>query len=338
MLMINGVPILTSIIEIIYELKNQLALSGVNRFKDIKETLYNINVTCPFHKEGQEQKPSFGILLQDKVYGNRIVKTGTCSCFTCKVKISFAEMVSNCFGYDDKGVFGADWVLDHFTSVEFEDREVVNFNFDRDVVEIESDVQEYVKEEELFKYRYYHDYMFKRGLTKQIIEKFDVGFEKSFQLKDDDGNVLNTYDCITFPVWDEPGNCIFIARRSITGKSFNYPNNVDIPVYGLNFITSEIKEVIVCESIINCLTCWGWGLPAIALLGTGNYNQYDLLEKSHIRKFKLAFDGDTAGRRGVIRFKKQLCGTKMVTFFKIPEKKDVNDLTKEQFTSLIDFR
>ena len=30
---------------------------------------------------------------------------------------------------------------------------------------------------------YYHDYMFKRGLTEELIEKYDIGYDPKFKLK-----------------------------------------------------------------------------------------------------------------------------------------------------------
>ena len=61
MFSVNGNPILQSEKSVIIELRNRAALSGLNIFKDIKESGQDIMVNCPFHKFGQERKPSFGI-------------------------------------------------------------------------------------------------------------------------------------------------------------------------------------------------------------------------------------------------------------------------------------
>ena len=46
------------------------------------------------------------------------------------------------------------------------------------------------------------------------------------------------------------------------------------------------------------------------------------------------FDGDSAGRKGADRFKKNVKG-KLLTDIHLPEGKDVNDLSKEEFLDLL---
>ena len=54
-----------NLIDIIRELKEQLAINGIFLFNKIKELPEDIMVSCPFHKEGQEKKPSCGIRKED---------------------------------------------------------------------------------------------------------------------------------------------------------------------------------------------------------------------------------------------------------------------------------
>lgn len=105
----------------------------------------------------------------------------------------------------------------------------------------ETDKIEYVTESELAKYRYYHPYMYERKLTNEIIEKFDIGYDKDT-------------DCITFPVYDEFGRCVFVARRSVKTKYFNYPSGSKKPIYGLEKIDKDTNAVLVVESFLNALT------------------------------------------------------------------------------------
>lgn len=66
-----------NLIDIIRELKEQLAINGIFLFNKIKELPEDIMVSCPFHKEGQEKKPSCGIRKED----------GWVHCFTCRRKL-----------------------------------------------------------------------------------------------------------------------------------------------------------------------------------------------------------------------------------------------------------
>ena len=203
MIKINGIPILESEMSVLLTLKNELAVRGINRFDIFKESGNNIMTNCPFHSGGHERKPSFGIS-----------KDGKCNCFACGYHGDISDMISKLFGYnDDGGKYGQQWLTSNFITLSVENRKKIQLNLDRNQSNniLESDLS-YVSEEELNSYRYIHPYMYKRKLNDDIIEEFDVGYDK------------NT-DCITFPVWDENGNCVFIARRSVKTKYFNYPKD-----------------------------------------------------------------------------------------------------------------
>jgi DNA primase len=126
-----------------------------------------------------------------------------------------------------------------------------------------------------------------------------------------------------------------ITSRNVSNKYFHIEKNKDKPVYLLNFINREnIDKVYVCESQINALTLWTWGYPAIALFGTGSSHQYEILNKCGIRNYVLCFDGDIAGNKGRNRFIEKIRNDVLISYKSIPDGKDVNDLTKEQFEKL----
>ena len=297
-------------LDIIKKLKEDLNKQCIDLIRDIKESGDNIQFTCPFHKEGKERKASSGVLVRDK----NGQKAGVFHCFTCGTSMSLPNLISFCFGRNDEGKFGEKWLLQNFLYHENENGRNFSLDFSRgEKVEPKRVI------EDLTKYRYYHPYMYKRKLTDSIIEKFDIGYDKET-------------DSITFPVWDEKGNLCFVGRRSIKGKFYHYPSGVLKPVYALNFARNE-KEVYLVESVFNCLTLRTYGLKAVALLGTGTTYQEELLKNSSIRKFILAFDGDSAGWNATQKFKKIL-RKKIVSYLILPKGRDVNDLSKEEFFSL----
>ena len=316
---VNNHVILDDTQDILIELRKQLELNGVKRFAKFIDSGNNIQTNCPFHKEGQERKPSFGI--------NK--KTGECHCFGCGWSGTLSEMISNCFGKDDFGVYGNKWLIRNFLSVAVESRPDIDVDFCRRK-KITSETKKYISEQELDSYRYTHPYMYKRKLTDEIIDLFDIGYDK------------NT-ECITFPNRDINGNCLFVARRSVKTKFFNYPQDVEKPVYGLyecNICAKTIKnwfpdEIIICESMIDALTCWVYGKYAVALNGTGNENQLKTLRNMPNRKFILATDMDEAGLKARERIRQSL-GNKLVTEYvwDINVAKDINDMNKEYFDSL----
>lgn len=328
MFYVSGNPILADDLEVLQELKRQLEFNGILRFAEFKVGQRNIQFNCPIHNDGQERKPSCGI----STVNQEGTPAGTVHCFACGYTATLEEMVSHCFGRDDNGAFGKEWLIKNFLTISVDSRKPIELNLSRD--KNSGIVEQFITEEELDSYRYYHDYMYKRKLTDEVIEQFDVGYDKHFELKDKEGKVKSVLRCVTFPVRDTNGNTLFIARRSVDTKFFHYPEDVQKPVYGLYELPKDAKEIVICESIFNALTCYVYGKPAVALLGLGTPYQFEQLKKLSCRKFITALDGDDAGRKATVRLKKALGNNKLVTSFIIPDGKDVNDLTFDEFKNL----
>jgi hypothetical protein len=298
-------PIMTMLTTLKSELHNGL-------LKDIeRETQDNIPVTCPSHKNGREHKPSCSVYCRRD---NDRVEYGKVHCFTCGYTADLPTFVGDCFGADVE--FGKKWLLLRFGTSSGHITDYL------EPIVLEPPEKEYLDETILNKYMYYHPYMWKRGLSKEVVDRFGIGFDKD-------------HNAITFPVWDEQNRLVMITSRSVVTKYFHIQANKDKPVYLLNFINREkIDRVYVCESQINALTLWSWGYPAIALFGTGSHHQYDILNKCGIRNYILCFDGDSAGDKGREKFLKNIRKDVLVSYKRIPLGKDVNDLTKEQFEKL----
>lgn len=318
MIKVGNNYILNDTKEILLELKAQLKLNGIDVFHKFIDTNSNIQTTCPFHKNGQEHKPSFGILTRD----SGEYKAGMCHCFTCGWSGMLDEMISNLFGYDDLGIFGEKWLVKNFLVTSVQNRKDIDIDTER----VKTKSVSYISDDELDNYRYIHPYMYKRKMTDEMIELFDIGYDKAT-------------DCLTFPVRDERGNCLFVARRSVKSKYFNYPNNVEKPIYGLyelSFLDKFPNEIVVCESMINCITSWVYGRPAVALNGTGSIAQYKKLSTLPCRKLVLGLDADEAGNKGCERIKYNVTN-KLLSRLILPSGKDINDLTEIEFKNLKEF-
>lgn len=76
-----------------------------------------------------------------------------------------------------------------------------------------------------------------------------------------------------------------------------------------------------------------WGKSAIALLGTGTPYQYELLKNIKCNGYVLCLDPDEAGRHGTLKIGNYLQKYKKTIYVAdMPVGKDVNDLTKEEFS------
>ena len=330
-MILNGVPIGADLGDILTELQSQLRLNQIPLLQTIKETSTDFQISCPYHKDGQERKPSMGVRKSD----------GLCHCFTCQKVVSLQELISFCFGHTDDyvGAFGWNWILKNFATISVEQRKDIPLDLSRGRKK-EIDTQTYVSEEELNSYRYTHPYWAKRKITNECItELFDLGYDRKT-------------DCITMPVHDIKGNCLFVARRSTKTKYFNYPKGAEKPVYGL-YEYSTVKgrlvdwycgqidfrlwddSIIVCESMIDALTAWQYGRYAVALNGLGTERQFKELNEMPCRKIILATDADEAGMRARNRIRKNLKG-KIVTEYIWDSKvaKDINDMSEAMFLGL----
>ena len=302
-------------------LKFDLAQHGIDRFHIFRNNGENIQTNCPFHKNGQERKPSFGV-------NGEIDK---CHCFSCGWAGTIEEMISELYGYQDEGKFGKRWLIKRFNTVEIETRPNIMEGFNGRIIKndilggrcssnicdrISNNKDTFITDEELDKYRYIHPYMYERGLTDEIIERFDIGYDR--ERKE-----------ITFPVRDIEGRCVFVAGRSVERKFFRLPREIDKPLYqAYMFVKGKYKTAFITESFLNCLTCWKYDKPAMAMIGTGNKKQYEILNKLPVREYILAFDPDEAGRKATERFRKNVHG-KIIKELVYTDNRDINDLQEE---------
>lgn len=311
-LVIDSTVIETPIIDILKDIR--LETSG--RFlREIIPNGNNVRVTCPWHKDGMESHGSCDVYCN--VDGDLVC--GTAHCFTCGKSKNLISLSARCLGISYENA--KNWLVERYGG-DYIDGKIIEF-----ADEIQLHPQEKIEEEkeiDLSKYDYYHPYMWKRNLSKEVVDKFRIGYNRD-------------RDTITFPVWDEFGKLVMVTERSVNSKKFYIGEGVEKPVYLLNFIEKwNIDKVIVTESQINCLTSWGYGYPAIALFGTGSEHQLDILNRSGIKSYILMFDGDKAGREGARRFKKGIKKSVFVKDIQMPFGKDVNDLSKEEFKKLLE--
>ena len=333
---INGVQFNVELTDILKELREQLSANGIQRFAKIVDSGEDVMVCCPYHKDGQEKRPSCGIRKAD----------GLLHCLACGKTAGLDEVIANCFGRQDP-LWGYQWLTKNFLTVEVHNREAIKVDMARPNISNKGNVlasdnldksDMFVTEEELDTYRYTHPYMYKRGLTDEIIELFDIGYDKKT-------------DSITFPVryWGSAnfGACMFVARRQIKTKRFDIPKGIEKPLYGAyeiwrdftnSLFTKGIKmvdKIYVCEGLFDCLRLWCNGKYAVAGFGC-LFSEYQIkqLEGLPTRHLVLAMDNDEAGREARKKLRARI-KNKLITEVVIPkDKKDIGELTDEEIQNL----
>ena len=343
-MIINNVIFNVDLETILLELRNQLSANNILLLQKMKPTSTHVMVQCPYHANGMERRPSAGLRKSDGIF----------HCFACNETHSLSEVISYCFGHDDDvvGKFGWQWLLRNFATVQIEERKDVSLDFSRRSTDSSLGISNrngswvcdrsvsFVTEEELDKYRYFHPYMYKRGLTDDIIELFDIGYDSATE-------------SITFPVRDIAGRCLFVARRSVKTKFFNYPEGVEKPLYGLYEyysmftdskqsyfdlwarVNPQANEIVVCESMLDALSFWTIGKYAVALNGVESELQIKQLKKLPCRKIILATDSDEKGMLARQRIRKKIGNRKLITEYIFPKgRKDANDCTKQELLDI----
>lgn len=321
---IDNLIISASVDDILTELKTQLNINGISLLNKTFDSGDDVMVQCPYHKNGQERKPSAGIRKSDGMF----------HCFACGETHSLPELITHCMQSSDP-LFGYKWLSKNFSSVEVENREDISLDLERNTISSKSSVlgdsrsnkHICIGEAELDKYRYIHPYLYERGLNDITIETFDLGYDKAT-------------NSITFPVRDKNGDCMFVARRTIKTKHFDLPKGITKPLYGMYelskgvFFTTNTK-IYVCEGLFDCLRLWCVGKFAVAGFGC-LFNSYQIkqLQDLPTRTIVLALDNDPAGRAATERLRKLLTN-KLVYEVVLPEgRKDIGECTDEELLNL----
>lgn len=296
---------------------------------------------CPIHSDGNEHRSSFGILLKDITKNGQKYNAGFCHCFACQLNMSLSKLViqlihthsldesviNTLLSLIDKSSEDTDSIIDSDTLT------TVSNKFAVDYIKSQTGYKQpsYVSETELSSYRNVVPYMYERGLTDELIERYDIGVDMNFIPP----KRKHKIPCITFPVRDYEGNTLFIARRSIKGKMFFLPYDIVKPVYGIYELPKNTKSMVITESVFNCITSVKYGKPAVALFGTGTPYQINQLKMLGVNEFILGLDPDESGIRGTNKLYKALRKSAIVWKFDgIPDGKDINDLSESQFNSL----
>lgn len=181
------------------------------------------------------------------------------------------------------------------------------------------------------------DYITKRGITRETIEKFKLGYSPSDrkwlrgflekknyskEFLDKSGLFSTRYpeyaffsDRLMFPIFDRNGQVVAMGGRFLRGdseKSPKYLNSGDLiqykkgsTLYAFNFAKQAIREskkVIFCEGYMDVIAYHQCGINyAVAPLGTALTDEQILLVKNLVDEVYLSFDSDGAGQKATKR-------------------------------------
>lgn len=236
-------------------------------------------------------------------------KYNICKCFSCGVS------------YDIYDLIGLDYDLHSFKE-QLEKVQELYLGYvpvKKEVKkEIDNKIYDYTNYyNKCFKNRYKTTYLEQRGITRELIDKYKIGYDEERKL-------------VVFPI---NKHCYF-ARSVVNNDKIKSRGSSDI--WNKKYIKENNQLVYVTEGIIDALSLEviDPNVKAMSINGVGNINSlvYALKENNFNGTIGIAFDKDGAGKKATDELKKELAkinvnsfSTSMIaTFDDISKVKDIN--------------
>uniref|UniRef100_A0A7C4UCR5 DNA primase n=1 Tax=candidate division WOR-3 bacterium TaxID=2052148 RepID=A0A7C4UCR5_UNCW3 len=273
----------------------------------LKRVGKNYKALCPFHNE---KTPSFYVSPHLKMF----------HCFGCGISGDIIKFVQE---YEKVSFVDALKILGEYA------------NIDIDFKDEETDKYYRVNEDVA---RFYHsillndknalDYLKKRGMKDETIEKFLIGFAPNKDILSEKFEKIYGRDIllklglvgekdrfrnrIIFPIFTISGRIAGFGGRIIGEGEPKYLNSPESPVYSKRNILyslyhskksiGEKKEAVIVEGYFDYLSCFQEGIENIvATLGTALTDNQSIILSRYANKIILFFDMDEAGVMASLR-------------------------------------
>lgn len=236
-------------------------------------------------------------------------KYNICKCFSCGVS------------YDIYDLIGLDYDLHNFKE-QLEKVQELYLGYIPVKKEVKKDIDNKVYDytnyyNKCFKNRYRTTYLEQRGITRELIDKYKIGYDEERKL-------------VVFPI---NKHCYF-ARSVVNNDKIKSKGSSDI--WNKRYIKENNQLVYVTEGIIDALSLEviDPNVKVMSINGVGNINSlvYALKENNFNGTIGIVFDKDGAGKKATDELKKELAkinvnsfSTSMIATFDDTSKvKDIN--------------
>ncbi len=344
----------------IADLKNRILISEIiGKSVSLKPSgQARYKALCPFHNE---KTPSF--VINDN--------TQSFYCFGCSESGDVFSFLQKNDGYNfiDSIKYIADYAGVAVPQNSFRSKtELVEEDKDFEIITKFNDffIQEYQKS------NIAQEYIKKRDLAKDVIDKFSIGYAPTKGLVDNfvqennfaknkllelglfrDGSYGSYFlfsERLMFPIHNHSGKIVAFGGRILKEGNPKYINSPEYKffkkrnlVYNFNRAKSSImkqKQVMVCEGYMDVIALYRAGIEnAVAPLGTSFSVEHLSFLWKYVDIPTICLDGDLAGRKAMHRIAefalKELEIGKSLDFVILPEGKDPDDVLKQGKRSLI---
>ncbi len=293
----------------IENLKNSIDIVDiVSSFIELKKAGVNFKACCPFHSEST---PSFVVSPNKQIY----------HCFGCGSGGDSIKFVMEYEKLSYPEALEKIAALSNFT-LEYENN--LTKEIDKSILESTN----YFYKQALLQNQTALNYLYLRGISKDSIEKFEIGYASSSNetitfLKNNYFNLITAKELgiidtgnngmyarfierITFAIYMPSGKLAGFGGRTISGHNAKYINspstklfNKSSLLFGYHLAKNDIyklHEIIVTEGYLDVVLLHQAGFTnAVATLGTALTQQHIPLLKKSAARLILAYDGDRAG-------------------------------------------
>lgn len=236
-------------------------------------------------------------------------KYNICKCFSCGAS------------YDIYDLIGLDYDLHSFKE-QLEKVQELYLGYIPVKKEVKKDIDNKIYDytnyyNKCFKNRYKTTYLEQRGITRELIDKYKIGYDEERQL-------------VVFPI---NKHCYF-ARSVVNNDKIKSRGSSDI--WNKKYIKENNQLIYVTEGIIDALSLEviDPNVKVMSINGVGNINSlvYALKENNFNGTIGIAFDKDGAGKKATDELKRELAkinvnsfSTSMIATFDDTSKvKDIN--------------
>jgi len=300
-------------------------LSHYNLIEDLRRKGKELIGYCPIHDKNHYNKNSFSVNTEKNIW----------HCFSCDAGGNILDFVAF---MEDVDIRQAGLLIKKWFKIDSQkDKELAKEKGKNK----EEELNEEVNKPLTFKLKnldFNHNYLKERGLKKETIKEFGLGYCNRGLLK----------GRIAIPIHNKEGELVAYAGRypgdpPEEESKYKFPLNFkkNHVIFNLNRVkdNDKEKELILVEGFFDLFNLWQNGFRnTVTLMGTSLSKEQEELILRYLGKdgrITLIFDSDEAGRKSVKEVIEKLIEKVYIKVIRLKEGIDLDKLSKKEINNLL---
>lgn len=298
-------------------------LSHYNLLEGLRRKGNELIGYCPIHDKNHYNKNSFSVNTEKNIW----------HCFSCGAGGNILDFVAS---MEDVDIRQAGLLMKKWFKIASQKDEKMD---KKERGGKKEGVNKEVNKPLTFKLKnldYDHPYLKERGIKKETIKEFGLGYCKRGILK----------DRIAIPIHNEKEELVAYAGRypgdpPEEESKYTFPPNFkkSLILFNLNRVEGEEKELILVEGFFDVFNLWQAGVKnAVGLMGTSLTEEQEELILRYLGKdgrITLIFDSDESGKKAVKEAIEKLIEKVYIKVIRLKDGIDLDRLSKEEINNLI---